>query len=59
MNNNAKRVGRINVIRHILGELPYDGKDGRVVVPPRPDIVAPARHVVREMEGNPDKSAKR
>jgi polyphosphate kinase len=49
VNNNAKRVGRINVIRHVLTLLPYDGKDQRVVVPPRADIVAPARIVVPEL----------
>ena len=43
VNNNTKRVGRVNVIRHVLSLLPYYGKDGDVVRPPRPDIVAPAR----------------
>ena len=50
MNNNNKRVGRLNVIRHVLSLLPYDTKDPDVVRPPRPDIVAPARLVVTEME---------
>jgi polyphosphate kinase 2 len=50
VNNNAKRVGRINVIRHVLSLLPYDEKDADVVRPPRPDIVAPARLVAGEME---------
>jgi polyphosphate kinase 2 len=50
VNNNTKRVGRLNVIRHVLDLLPYDGKDTRAVTPPRPDIVAPARSVVTEME---------
>ena len=50
VNNNAKRIGRINVIRHVLSLLPYDTKDPDVVRPPRPDIVAPARFVVTEME---------
>ncbi len=50
VNNNTKRVGRVNVIRHVLSLLPYSGKDGDVVRPPRPDIVAPARVVVTVME---------
>jgi polyphosphate kinase 2 len=49
VNNNTKRVGRINVIRHVLSLLPYHGKDRTVVRPPRADIVAPAREVVPEM----------
>jgi polyphosphate kinase 2 len=51
VNNNAKRLGRINVIRHVLELLPYDSKDHDVVQPPRPDIVAPARDVVDELAG--------
>ena len=50
VNNNTKRVGRVNVIRHVLSQLPYAGKDGDVVKAPRRDIVAPARLVVTEME---------
>jgi polyphosphate kinase 2 len=50
VNNNTKRLGRLNVIRHVLSLLPYTGKDRDVVKPPRPDIVAPARLVVTEME---------
>jgi polyphosphate kinase 2 len=50
VNNNAKRVGRINVIRHVLSLLPYDNKDHSVVRKPRPDIVAPARQVMNEMK---------
>ena len=38
------------MIRHVLSLLPYAEKDGDVVQPPRPDIVAPARLVVTEME---------
>jgi polyphosphate kinase 2 len=51
VNNNVKRVGRLNVIRHVLSQLPYDGKDEAVVRAPRPDIVAPARDVVGALEG--------
>jgi polyphosphate kinase 2 len=50
VNNNAKRVGRINVIRHVLSLLPYDDKDHDVARPPRPDIVAPARLVAATMQ---------
>jgi polyphosphate kinase 2 len=50
VNNNTKRVGRLNVIRHVLSLLPYDRKDASIVRPPRPDIVAPARRVVVDME---------
>jgi len=50
VNNNTKRVGRINVIRHVLALLPYEGKDDDVVRAPSSDIVAPARAVVTEME---------
>jgi polyphosphate kinase len=49
VNNNTKRVGRLNVIRHVLRALPYDGKDADVVRPPRADIVAPARSVLPEL----------
>ena len=35
VNNNTKRVGRVNVIRHVLSQLPYAGKDGDVVKAPR------------------------
>ena len=51
VNNNAKRIGRINVIRHVLSLLPYDTKDPDVVRPPRPDIVAPAR-LRRDRDGS-------
>ena len=43
VNNNEKRVGRLNVIEHVLSLLPYDGRDARVVRSARPDIVAPVR----------------
>jgi polyphosphate kinase len=43
VNNNNKRVGRLNVIRHVLSVLPYDAKDEAARGTPRPDIVAPVR----------------
>jgi polyphosphate kinase 2 (PPK2 family) len=50
VNNNTKKVGRLNVIRHVLSLLPYDNKDSKVVQAPSPEIVAPARAVVSELE---------
>ena len=58
MNNNVKRVGRLNVIRHVLGGLPYDEKDKGVVRPPQPEIVAPARLVVTELDGKAENAKK-
>ncbi len=46
VNNNDKRTGRLNVIRHVLDHLPYENKDPAVAVPPDPAIVRPAREVV-------------
>ena len=40
VNSNDKRTARINVMRHVLDRLPYDGKDTSVVGPPDPSIVA-------------------
>ena len=41
VNNNDKRVGRLNVIRHVLSLLPYDHRDDRVVSEADCEIVAP------------------
>jgi polyphosphate kinase 2 len=43
VNNNNKRVGRLNLIERVLSLLPYDSKDQSVVGTPRPDVVAPVR----------------
>jgi polyphosphate kinase 2 len=43
VNNNNKRTGRLNSIRHVLALLPYDTKDEAIVGRPEPDIVAPVR----------------
>ena len=43
VNNNNKRVGRLNVIQHVLRLLPYDGKDVAALGDARQDIVAPVR----------------
>ena len=37
VNNNNKRVGRLNVVQHVLNLLPYDSKD-------EPQWAGPARH---------------
>jgi polyphosphate kinase 2 len=43
VNNNNKRVGRLNVIQHVLSLLPYDDKNADVVTGAAPEIVAPVR----------------
>ena len=43
VNNNDKRVGRLNVIRHLLNLLPYDNKNVDVVGEAAREIVAPVR----------------
>ena len=43
VNNNNKRVGRLNVIRHVLSILPYDAKDEAAIGDVRQDVVAPVR----------------
>ena len=40
VNSNDKRTARIHAIRHVLWNLPYDGKDDDVVRAPDPAIVA-------------------
>jgi polyphosphate kinase len=50
VNNNTKKIGRLNVMRHVLSLLPYGDKDHKVVRPPSPEIVAPARAVVSQLE---------
>ncbi len=49
VNNNNKKVGRLNVIRHVLGRIPYSGKDLDVVRPPDPSIVRPVRDLLSAM----------
>ena len=43
VNNNNKRLGRLNAIRHVLDLLPYEPKEETVVGRARQDIVAPVR----------------
>ncbi|MEE4211676.1 MAG: polyphosphate kinase 2, partial [Parvularcula sp.] len=39
---NDKRRGRLALIRHLLGQLDYDDKDGAIVGEPDPQLVMPA-----------------
>jgi polyphosphate kinase 2 len=50
VNNNNKRTGRLNAIRHVLSHLPYDTKDESIVGTPQPDIVAPVRALLPGIE---------
>ena len=43
VNNNNKRVGRLNVLQHVLNLLPYESKDASAIGDARRDIVAPVR----------------
>jgi polyphosphate kinase 2 len=43
VNNNRKRQGRLNIIQHVLDQVPYEGKDRTVVRGSQPEIVAPVR----------------
>jgi polyphosphate kinase len=43
VNNNNKRLGRLNAIRHVLSLLPYRGQDEAAIGAARQDIVAPVR----------------
>jgi polyphosphate kinase 2 len=43
VNNNNKRVGRLNLIQHVLHLLPYGNKDEVAIGQVRQDIVAPVR----------------
>jgi hypothetical protein len=43
VNNNNKRVGRLNTVQHVLSLLPYRPKDEAAIGRARQDIVAPVR----------------
>ena len=45
-----KKRARINAMRHILNEVPYEGKDKDVVVPPDPLIVGRADEIYESGE---------
>jgi hypothetical protein len=49
VNNNNKKVGRLEVIRLVLDQVPYTPKEERVVRPPDPGVVLPARDVLPQM----------
>jgi polyphosphate kinase 2 len=49
VNNNRKRVGRLNVFRLVLDQVPYPDKDVDVVRPPDPGIVMPVRSLLPEL----------
>ena len=53
VNNNNKRVGRLNVIQHVLSLLPYDAKDDARIGTARPDIVAPVRALLPTIAPEP------
>ncbi|MGZ8735100.1 MAG: polyphosphate kinase 2 [Acidimicrobiia bacterium] len=40
VNNNDKRTGRLNAMRHVLNDLEYGDKDTQIARPPDPAIVA-------------------
>ena len=44
--SNDKKRARLNCMQDFLVRLPYPGKNRRVVRPPDPLIVGPARHVL-------------
>ena len=43
VNNNNKRVGRLNAIQHVLSLLPYEAEEEAAIASARQDIVAPVR----------------
>lgn len=48
--SNDKKRARINALQHFLSQLPYPGKDSRVVRPPDPLIVGASTHVIGNSE---------
>ena len=50
MNNNDKRTGRLNAMRHVLHGLDYDDKDHDVARAPDPTIVARPADMFPEQE---------
>ena len=49
VNNNRKRVGRINVVQLVLDQIPYEDKDATVLRPPDPEIVRPVREMLPDL----------
>ena len=51
INSNDKRTARINAIRHVLHDLPYDDKDDKVACAPDPEIVGTPTEMWPELIG--------
>jgi polyphosphate kinase 2 len=51
INANRKRVARLNAIRRVLHELPYDDKDPTVATAPDPDIVGAPGAIFADLDG--------
>ncbi|MET0458856.1 MAG: polyphosphate kinase 2, partial [Ilumatobacteraceae bacterium] len=51
VNNNNKKVGRLNILRHLLHLIPYEGKDDDVVREPDPTIVRAVRDLLPDLTG--------
>jgi polyphosphate kinase 2 len=49
VNNNRKRVGRINVVQLVLDQIPYEDKDSTVLRAPDPEIVRPVREMLPDL----------
>jgi polyphosphate kinase 2 len=46
VNSNVKKLSRLEALRHVLHELPYDHKDKDVVHKPHPQVVQPAAELI-------------
>ena len=53
VNNNNKRIGRLNTIQHVLTLLPYRTKDVAAIGSVRQDIVAPVRALLPTIAPGP------
>ena len=51
VNNNNKKVGRLNILRHILRLIPYTGDDAHRVAEPDPEIVRAVRDLLPDLTG--------
>lgn len=51
VNANDKRLARLNVIRHVLSKLPYEGRDADVVRRPDPGIVGAPGEIWPDLDG--------
>ncbi|MBM4061128.1 MAG: polyphosphate kinase 2 [Planctomycetes bacterium] len=48
-----KKRARINAMLHVLGSIPYDGKDHDTVVAPDPRVVMPAKNLIENGVADP------